>query len=340
MTDTSARLLNLLSLLQTPREWPGTELADRLEVSTRTIRRDVDRLRDLGYPVEATMGSVGGYRLVAGKALPPLLLDDEEAVAIAVGLRAAAGSAVDGIEDASLRALTKLEQVLPSRLRYRVGALGSAVVTMTGGGPRVEPTALTVIAGAITNHERVRFSYRAGDGARSRRHAEPQRLVATGRRWYLVAWDLDRDDWRIFRVDRLADPAATGARSAPRELPAADAAEFVRSKLRNMWPTAPAVIDVEAPADVLRGKLGNAPGEIDALPDGTSRWRVDADRLDWMAIRLLMLDLPFRVQSPPALAEQLRTFAARAASGGGAGGVVQSSESEDGRYAPGTSSGA
>ncbi|MCL2729080.1 MAG: YafY family transcriptional regulator, partial [Actinomycetia bacterium] len=216
MMDTPARLLNLLSLLQTPREWPGTELAERLEVSTRTIRRDVDRLRALGYPVEATMGSIGGYRLVAGTALPPLLLDDEEAVAIAVGLRAAAGSAVDGIEEASLRALTKLEQVLPSRLRYRVGALGSAVVSMTGGGPRVDPAALTVLAGAIANHERVRFAYRAGDGAESRRHAEPQRLVASGRRWYLVAWDLDRDDWRMFRVDRLSDVTATGARAAPR----------------------------------------------------------------------------------------------------------------------------
>ncbi|CAG6392845.1 Predicted DNA-binding transcriptional regulator YafY, contains an HTH and WYL domains [Actinacidiphila cocklensis] len=312
MTDTPARLLNLLSLLQTPREWPGTELAERLEVSTRTIRRDVDRLRELGYPVEATMGSVGGYRLVAGKALPPLLLDDEEAVAIAVGLRAAAGSAVDGIEEASLRALTKLEQVLPSRLRYRVGALGSAVVTMTGGGPRVEPSALTALAGAIANHECVRFAYRAGDGAETRRHAEPQRLVASGRRWYLVAWDLARDDWRIFRADRLTDVTATGARAAPRVLPAADAAQFVASKLRNMWPTVPAVVDFEAPADVLRAKLGQAPGEVDALPDGTSRWRVDADRIDWMAARLLMLDLPFRVRSPAALIDRLRTFGERA----------------------------
>ncbi|WP_069464634.1 helix-turn-helix transcriptional regulator [Actinacidiphila rubida] len=315
MTDTPARLLNLLSLLQTPREWSGTELADRLAVSTRTIRRDVDRLRDLGYPVEATMGSVGGYRLVAGRALPPLLLDDEEAVAIAVGLRAAAGSAVDGIEEASLRALTKLEQVLPSRLRHRVGTLGSAVVTMTGGGPRVDPSALTVLAGAIANRECVRFAYRAGDGAETRRHAEPQRLVASGRRWYLVAWDLARDDWRIFRVDRLTGVTATGARTAPRTLPAADASEFVESKLRNLWPTAAAVVDFDAPAGVVRSKLGQAPGEVESVTDGTSRWRVDADRIDWMAVRLLMLDLPFRVQSPPALIDRLRTFGDRARRG-------------------------
>lgn len=312
MMDTPARLLSLLSLLQTPREWSGTELADRLRVSTRTIRRDVDRLRELGYPVEATMGAAGGYRLVAGTALPPLLLDDEEAVAVAVGLRAAAGSAVNGIEEASLRALTKLEQVLPSRLRYRVGALGSAVVTMAGGGPRVEPSVLTVLAGAIANRERVRFTYRAGDGAETRRHAEPQRLVATGRRWYLVAWDLERDDWRIFRVDRLTGPTATGARVTPRELPAADAAQFVQAKLRDLWPTASAVVDFDVPADLLRSRLGQAPGDVESLPDGTSRWRVDADRLDWMAVRLLVLDLPFRVQSPPALIERLRTFGDRA----------------------------
>ncbi|MEE4543092.1 YafY family protein [Streptomyces sp. V4-01] len=315
MTDTPARMLRLLSLLQTPRDWSGTELAERLAVTTRTIRRDVDRLRELGYPVEATMGSVGGYRLVAGKALPPLLLDDEEAVAIAVGLRAAAGSAVDGIEEASLRALTKLEQVLPPRLRYRVGALGGAVVTMTGGGPRVDPATLTALAGAIAHHERVRFAYTAGDGAETSRHAEPQRLVASGRRWYLVAWDLAREDWRIFRVDRLAGVTATGARSAPRPLPGADAAEFVESKLRDLWPLAAAVVDFDAPADVVRSRLGQAPGEVDPLPDGTSRWRVEADRVDWMAVRLLMLDLPFHVRSPQALIDRLRTFGERARDG-------------------------
>jgi predicted DNA-binding transcriptional regulator YafY len=312
MMDTSARLLNLLSLLQTPREWPGSELAERLRVTTRTIRRDVDRLRELGYPVEATLGAVGGYRLVAGKALPPLLLDDEEAVAIAVGLRASAGSAVGGIEDASLRALTKLEQVLPSRLRYRVGALGSAVVTMTGGGPRVEPSVLTVLAGAISNHERVRFAYRAADGTETRRHLEPQRLVATGRRWYLVAWDLERDDWRMFRVDRVDAPQATGARATPRELPAADAAAFVQQKLRDLHRSTGAVVLVEASAEVLRAKLGPTAGEIEDLGEGRARWRLDADRLDWTAARLLVLDLPFRVESPPELVEQLRLFGARA----------------------------
>jgi len=223
MTDTPARLLKLLSLLQTPREWPGGELAGRLRVSPRTIRRDVERLRDLGYPVRATKGAVGGYRLVAGAARPPLLFDDEETVAIAVGLRAAAGQAVQGIEEASLRALAKLEQVLPSRLRYRVGSLTAATVPMFyEGGPTVDPQDLTVLAAAVAGGERLRFRYRAGDGAESRRLVEPYRLVATGRRWYLVGHDCDRDDWRIFRVDRIGEPLPTGARTTPRELPGGD----------------------------------------------------------------------------------------------------------------------
>lgn len=157
MSDTPARLLQLLSLLQMPREWPGSELARRLEVSPRTIRRDVERLRDLGYPVEASRGAEGGYRLGAGAAMPPLLVDDEEAVAIAVGLRTAAGHAVEGIDEASVRALAKLEQVLPSRLRYRINALGSATTALPGTGPSVDPALLTLFATAIANRERARF---------------------------------------------------------------------------------------------------------------------------------------------------------------------------------------
>src|SRR4051794_1035455 len=176
MGDTSARLLNLLSLLQTPRDWPGSELAERLAVSPRTIRRDIDRLRELGYPVEATMGAIGGYRLVAGAAMPPLLLDDEEAVAIAVGLRTAAGNAVGGIEEASVRALAKLQQVLPSRLRHRVGALSAATVSLTGwSGPTVDPEVLTALASGTAGHEKLRFGYRAADRAESRRLVEPHR---------------------------------------------------------------------------------------------------------------------------------------------------------------------
>src|SRR5256884_2809951 len=216
MTQTSSRLLKLLSLLQARRDWPGNELAERLEVSGRTIRRDVERLRELGYPVESLTGPAGGYRLRAGSAMPPLLLDDEEAIAIAVGLRTAARASVTGIEETAVRALVKLEQVLPAHLRRRVGALGAATFTLPSGGPTVDPQHLTVIATACRDWERVRFAYRSRQGTDSRREVEPHALINHGRRWYLVAWDRGREDWRTFRLDRLARPASTGARFTPR----------------------------------------------------------------------------------------------------------------------------
>src|SRR5919109_1228889 len=177
MTETSGRLLELLSLLQARRDWPGAELADRLEVSGRTIRRDVERLRTLGYPVDSLTGRAGGYRLRAGTAMPPLLLDDEEAIAIAVGLRTAARASVTGIEETAVRALVKLEQVLPAHLRRRVGALGSATFTLPAGGPTVDPQTLTILAAACRDKESLRFSYRRRDGADSRRLVEPHSLV-------------------------------------------------------------------------------------------------------------------------------------------------------------------
>ena len=230
---TSSRLLTLLSLLQGRRDWPGGELADRLEVSGRTIRRDVERLRELGYPVESMTGPAGGYQLRAGTAMPPLLLDDDEAIAIAVGLRTAAGGSVTGIEETSVRALVKLEQVLPSHLRRRVRALQTSTMTLAPapGGPQVDPQHLTVIAAACRDHERVRFTYRARDDASTRREAEPHSLVNVGRRWYLVCFDCAREDWRTFRVDRMTRPATTGVRFEPRALPARDAAAYVAQSL-------------------------------------------------------------------------------------------------------------
>ncbi|MCB5183260.1 helix-turn-helix transcriptional regulator [Streptomyces antimicrobicus] len=301
MTDTPARLLTLLSLLQTPREWPGSELARRLEVSTRTIRRDVERLRDLGYPVEATLGAEGGYRLVAGAAMPPLVLDDEEAVAIAVGLRAGAGHAIEGIEEASVRALAKLEQVLPSRLRHRVGALQSATVALTrGDGARIDPRTLTTMASAAAGHERLRFAYRARDGADSRRLVEPHRLVSTGGRWYLIAYDLERADWRTFRVDRVSDPFPTGARFAPRELP-----DLSRELYEGAGrPAYRVVVDFAAPAAEVAEAL---PGWMDApqpLSDAACRLSFESrDAVDWVAVRLAMTGLDFAVREPAGLAE-------------------------------------
>ncbi len=231
MTETSGRLLQLLSLLQARRDWSGTELAGRLGVSGRTIRRDVERLRQLGYPVDSLTGPAGGYRLRAGTEIPPLLLNDDEAIAIAVGLRTAARSSVTGIEETAVQALVKLEQVLPSPLRRRVQALSSAMISPPAGGPTVDPQHLTVIATACRDSECLRFAYTSRDGTDTRREVEPHALVNFGRRWYLVAWDRRRGDWRSFRVDRLARPASTGVRFAARELPAKDAATYVNRSI-------------------------------------------------------------------------------------------------------------
>ncbi|MFE9342340.1 helix-turn-helix transcriptional regulator [Streptomyces olivaceus] len=313
-TDTPARLLTLLSLLQTPREWPGGELAERLGVSRRTIRRDIDRLRELGYPVQASMGSDGGYRLVAGKAMPPLVLDDEEAVAIAVGLRAGAGHAVAGLDEASVRALAKLEQVLPSRLRHRVTTFHAATTPLTGGdGPGIDPGTLTVMASAVAGQERLRFAYRAADGTQSRRLTEPHRLVSTGARWYLVAYDLGREDWRTFRVDRVAEPFATGARFTPRELPARDAAEYLRRSLQRLGDSYEIDVLFAVPAGVAASRLPQWFGAPEATDDGMScvlRATV-SDAPEAVAVRLATTGLEFRVRRPAELADRVRELAAR-----------------------------
>ncbi|MGV9410157.1 helix-turn-helix transcriptional regulator [Nocardia sp. NPDC003693] len=307
MNDTPGRLLRMLSLLQTPREWPGSELAERLGVSDRTVRRDIDRLRDLGYPVEATLGVTGGYRLAAGAALPPLLLEDDEAVAIAVGLRAAAGQAVTGIEESSVRALAKLEQVLPAKLRRRVQVLGTATAVFTGNGPTADPEVLTPLAATITNRERVRFAYRDAAGTESRRNVEPIGLTTVHHRWYLVAYDLDRDAWRSFRVDRITAPQPTAARFTPRELPAEDAAAYVAGA-RTDWGTTPFRIDitVHAPAYRVSGRLGDNPGEVIAIDAESCRLTGERDDdPEWLASRLIALGFEFEVRDSPELAAHL-----------------------------------
>jgi predicted DNA-binding transcriptional regulator YafY len=312
-TDTPARLLQLLSLLQTPREWPGGELAERLRVSRRTVRRDVDRLRELGYPVQATKGADGGYRLVAGKAMPPLVLDDEEAVAIAVGLRAGAGHAVEGVEEASVRALAKLEQVLPSRLRHRVSTLQAATTPLTSGdGASIAPETLTVMASAVAGRERLRFAYRAGDGTGSRRVAEPYRLVSTGRRWYLVAYDLEREDWRTFRVDRVSEPFATGVRFAPRELPTGSAAEYLRQSVWGRQETYTFSATFAAPADFVAARLPAWLGAPEPIDEDRCRLRGTAgDSVEWMAVRLAMVDCEFTVEEPEELVRCVRELGGR-----------------------------
>ena len=311
MRETSSRLLDLLSLLQARRDWPGAELAERLEVSKRTIRRDVGRLRGLGYPVESLTGPAGGYRLRAGAAMPPLLLDEEEAIAIAVGLRTAARSSVTGIEETSIRALVKLEQVLPKHLRRRVAALGSATVAGTVTGPTVDPQHLTTIAAACRDSECLRFEYRSRDGAVTRRELEPHSLVNLGRRWYLVGWDRRREDWRTFRVDRISRLAATGTRFAARTLPAKDAAAYVEQNLAGAGNRYEARVTVHAPAAEIAKRIPWVGGALEPIDARRCEYRTSDDDLDWLALRIAMLGVDVDVDGPPELIAQLDVLARR-----------------------------
>lgn len=312
MLETSARLLRLLSLLQARRDWTGSQLAERLGVTTRTVRNDVDRLRGLGYPVSATPGVSGGYRLGVGAALPPLLLDDDEAVAVAVGLRTAAGGAVAGIEDSSVRALAKLERLLPSRLRHRIGALAATMLALPGAGPSVDADTLMAIAAACRDHERLRFDYRRHDGTGDVRETEPHRLVNSGRRWYLLAWDLGRVDWRTFRVDRIGLRPPAGPRFVPRDMSEQEVAERLSRALATATWRYRARVTVRAPAARIAARL---PAAITVEPLDANSCAIDvgSDTPHLLALYLGMLDADFHVDqsATPELAEHLRTLAAR-----------------------------
>ncbi|MGI5488415.1 helix-turn-helix transcriptional regulator [Microtetraspora malaysiensis] len=308
MLETSARLLRLLSLLQSRRDWSSADLADRLGVARRTVRRDVERLRSLGYPVHATPGVFGGYRLGEGAALPPLLLDDEEAVAVAVGLRSGAAGGVAGIEETSVRALAKLEQVLPSQLRRRVAAFQTFTVAMPGTGPTVDVDVLTALTAACRDHERLRFDYTAYDGSVGVRTVEPHRLVSWGHRWYLVAWDLDRDDWRVFRADRVRPRVPAGPRFAPRDSPDGDVVAFLSRRMGTaMWPCR-ARVRVHAPAEAVAGRIT---GVVEPIDDRSCALTVCGDSLQTIAVILGFLDEDFDVVEPPLLTEHLARLAAR-----------------------------
>jgi predicted DNA-binding transcriptional regulator YafY len=314
-SDPTERALQLLSLLQTHRFWPGEELTAHLGVSARTLRRDIDRLRSLGYPVDATPGSGGGYRLAAGAHLPPLLLDDDEAVAIAVGLRSAASASIEGMEDIAVRALAKLEQVLPDRLRRRVVAVHTNVASLqwSNDGAVVDADALGVLALACRDREQVRFDYRRRDGDDSSRLVEPCQLVSTGRRWYLVAWDVRRDDWRTFRLDRLERARLAGVRCSARDLPGGDAAAFVAQSIRSMPQPAYAVLEVGAPVDDVRAALHWGDTQFESVePDGC-RVRIEGSGDDallrvvtWLAGRY-----PVSVVEPASVATLVDDLKAR-----------------------------
>ena len=308
--DTSARLLRLLALLQSRREWPGSELADRLLVSTRTIRNDAARLRSLGYPVEAAPGVAGGYRLGAGGVMPPLLLEDDEAVAVAVGLRSAAGRGVAGMEESALRALIKLEQFLPARLRHRVTALQAYTVAATWTDGGVAPRVLTRIAAACRDHEVLWIDYQKHDGSESSRAVEPHMLVHRGWRWYLVAWDRGRTGWRTFRVDRLRLGGGHGAHFVAREPPDEDILAYVRRGIREASARLRARVVVHAPAEMI---IPRVPHDVpvEAADDEHCIVHVAAPRPETMALYLGLLDADFRVTEPPELVAHLQKLAAR-----------------------------
>ena len=309
-STTAARLLKLLALLQANRECSGAELADRLGVAPRTLRRDIERLRGLGYPVHATQGTAG-YRLGAGAALPPLLLDEDEAVAVAVGLRTAAGGSVAGLEETSLRALAKLEQLLPSRLRHRVAALHTSTVRI-GGGPTVDPDTLMTIAEACRRRERLRFDYISPRGGHTVRSAEPHRLVSFDRRWYLVAWDTDRADWRTFRVDRLTPRTPTGPRFVPRDPPGGDFAAYLSHRLSSQtWPCRATVVLHES-AEAAAERVWPGTGVVEAVDDRSCLLHVGADTPSTLVWMITSVDVDFTlVSGPPELTDALRAQAAR-----------------------------
>jgi predicted DNA-binding transcriptional regulator YafY len=310
MVRTSARLLRLLSLLQARADWSGAELADRLGVTTRTVHNDVERLRSLGYPVHASRGVGGGYRLGAGAALPPLLLDDDEAVAVALGLRTAANGSVTGIEETSLRALAKLEQVLPSRLRHRVRAMQAATVEVPVAGPTVDPDVLTAVAAACRDQQRLRFDYRDHDGSASVRTVEPYRLVHDRGRWYLVAWDVDRQDWRTFRADRVRPRIPTGPRFAPRDPPGGDVTTWLLRGVGAATWRYRARVRVHAPAGQLAGRLPPAV-VLEAVDERSCVATVGSDTPGMLAVYLGLLGADFEVDGPPELVEELGALADR-----------------------------
>ena len=308
----------MLSLLQARPDWTGSELAERLGVTPRTIRTDVDRLRDLGYPVDARRGAAGGYRLGAGGKLPPLLLDDEEAVAVAIGLRAVTG--ITGIEESSARALAKLEQVLPSHLRPTVAAIGAVVDTAPENigtdapDPEVDHAVLAAIAAAIRDVEWLRFDDRG-----TPRLVEPYRLLSWQRRWYLVARDPRSGEWGVFRADWIEPRMPTRRRFSPSPLPGGDYTAFaMRSIAMSGW-NVHARFRVAASADAVIARINPTVGVVEAVSDDESVLVTGADSLDTIAAYIGMLNMDFTVESPPELAPLLRTYSeryARAADGG------------------------
>lgn len=311
--DTSVRLLRLLSLLQARGFWPGAELAERLEVTPRTLRRDVDRLRSLGYPVRSSSGVAGGYQLGAGASLPPLLLDDDEAIAVALALRTAAAGTIVGMEEVAVRTLAKLEQVLPARLRERVNALHDAITPLDFAGPRVEPRLLSTLAGASRNRERASFRYGDLRGRVAERTTEPHGLVYAGSRWYLAAWDHSSSDWRTFRVDRILGEVTLGARFVAREVPFGDVAAYVSNSVAAQPYPFRARVIFHAPRSRIAERIPPLAGYLEDVDEQRCVLETGGRSLDTLALYIASVGEDFEVVEPPELAQTMRRLAKRLA---------------------------
>jgi predicted DNA-binding transcriptional regulator YafY len=311
MAETTSRVLRLLGLLQSRRVWTSEELGERLGVTTRSVRRDVERLRDLGYPVHASKGHGGGYQLGAGAALPPLLLDPDEAVAMAVCLRLAAGGSVAGVGESALRALSKLDQVMPARLRSQVSAVHDTTVTLTTdhSDSPVEPDVLMTLARACRDREHVAAGYIDRAGTSTERRLEPYQLVTTGRRWYLLAYDRDRLDWRSLRLDRLVDVRALGSTFTPREAP--DAATYVRRSISSSPYRYVARVRYFAPHDVVAQYFSPTSVTIEADGPDACVLTAGADDPEKIVFYLALPGRDFEVLDPPEVAEAVRSLAER-----------------------------
>ena len=312
MWETSGRLLRLLALLQSRRSWLAAELAERLEVTDRTVRRDVDRLRRLGYPVNALPGVGGGYQLGAGAELPPLLLEDDEAIAVSVGLQQATVAGLAGLDEAAIRALIKLKQVLPSRLRHRVDTISKGIGTISGGGRAADPDLLLALARAVEEHDQLRLTYRRHDGTEIRRTVEPYRVLHAGRNWYLYAWDLDQSDWRNFRLDRLRLRTPNGPKFAPRPLPDDLEQDLVRGITTSAYRYECRLL-VEASADRVRDVFGPTVAAVTPLPDGRCEVQTGSASLTEVAVYVGLLEAEFTVLEPAELTEVVAAVAGRLA---------------------------
>jgi len=313
MSDTTTRALDLLSLLQSHRHWSSRELADRLGVTDRTLRRDIERLRELGYEIDAARGAVGGYRLVAGTGLPPLLLTDDEGVAIAVGLRSQAAAGLRGSEHTTLSALAKIEQVLPPALRRRIEALQSHTTVAPGEGPAVDAALLAQLALSCRDSERIRFGYTAASGRESTRSTEPHMLVPHGRRWYLVAWDLGRADWRTFRLDRISTLQQTRVMFPPRDLSPRAAADLVSGAVSWTETSYTATVLLDLSLAEARAALGWWAKEATARGADQTEWPLASDHLAGLAAALLWIpdDVTYTVEAPAEVLAFLRAQADR-----------------------------